>query len=444
MTSITMSARELDRYEVIQRLIRKELNGTDAAQLLHLSVRQVKRLKRQARRQGARGLVHGNRGKPSNRRVPMTERRRVIELIKKRYADFGPTLAAEQLAKRHDIHRDPTTIRDLLVAEGLWVPQRAPRGSEHRRWRQRRSRYGEMLQFDGSYHHWLEDRGDTGEMCLLAAMDDATGKIVHAQFAPHEGVVPVFMFWKGYMSIHGVPRNIYLDRFSTYKMTQQVAVENHELVTQFQRATTTLRTELITAHSPQAKGRIERLFETLQDRLVKELRLAGITTADAANTFLTETYIPQFNAQFAVPAAEPGDLHRPLTARERDELDAIFARQETRVVHNDFTIAFQKQWYQLTKEQSVTVCKKDTVMIEERLDGSVWMRLRGKYLAYTCLPERPKRVKNFPWVLPATVKPRAVFIPAPNHPWRQRMHLDVKKHVAQTVGGYDISIPRKL
>lgn len=432
MTSLTMSARELDRYEVIQRLIRQEVNGTDAAQLLHLSVRQVKRLKRRVHARGARGLLHGNHGKPSNRRVPMTERKQMIALIKKRYADFGPTLAAEQLAKRHGIHRDPTTLRDLLVAQGLWIPRRAPRGSEHRMWRQRRSRYGEMLQFDGSYHHWLEDRGGTGELCLLAAVDDATGKMVHAQFAAHEGVIPVFTFWQGYVAAHGIPRNIYLDRFSTYKMTQRVAVENHELLTQFQRAAATLRIEFITAHSPQAKGRIERLFGTLQDRLVKELRLAGIDTVEAANTFLTETYIPAFNAQFAVPAAEPGDLHRPLTAPERGALNSIFAKQWTRVIHNDFTIAFKKQWYQLTKEQPVTVCKKDTITIEERLDGSVWMRLRGKYLVYTRLPERPKRVKNLPWVLPATVKPRQVFIPAPDHPWRQRMHLDVQKHIAHT------------
>lgn len=435
MISITMSARELDRYEVIQRLIRKELNGTDAAQLLHLSVRQVKRLKRRVHARGAPGLLHGNRGKPSNRRMPTTERRQVTALIKKRYADFGPTLATEQLAKRHGIHRDPTTIRDLLVAAGLWIPRRAPRGSEHRMWRQRRPRYGEMVQFDGSYHHWLEDRGGTGEMCLLATVDDATGKIVHAQFAAHEGVIPVFTFWKGYVAAHGVARSIYLDRLSTYKMTQQAAVENHELLTQFQRATATLRIKLITAHSPQAKGRIERLFETLQDRLVKELRLAKITTVDAANTFLTEMYLPQFNAQFAVPAAEPGNLHRPLTPLERGELDATFARQETRVVHNDFTIAFKKQWHQLTKEQPVTVCKRDPITIEERLDGSVWMRLRGKYLSYLHLPERPKRVKNIPWVLPATGKPRMVFIPAPNRPWRQRMHLEVQKHIAQTVGG---------
>lgn len=435
MTLITMSTRELDRYEVIKRLIHKELNGTDASRLLHLSTRHVRRLKHRVQRGGAQGLIHGNRGKPSNRCIPLVERTKIIALVKKRYADFGPTLATEQLTKVHGIHRNPTTIRDLLVTEGLWIPRRAPAGSEHRMWRQRRSRYGEMLQFDGSYHHWFEDRGGTGEICLLAAIDDATGKLVRGQFAPHEGVIPVFTFWKAYVEAHGVPRNIYLDRFSTYKMTQKVAVENHELVTQFQRATTTLRIELITAYSPQAKGRIERLFETLQDRLVKELRLAEISTIVAANRFLTETFIPAFNAQFAVPAAEQGDLHRPLTTPEHQALDSIFAQQWTRVVHNDFTIAFKKQWYQLTKEQSVTVCKKDTITIEERLDGSVWMRLRGKYLAYTRLPERPKHIKNIPWVLPATIKPRGITIPSPDHPWRQKIHLDIQRHIAQTVSG---------
>lgn len=430
MTLITMSVKEMDRYEVIRRLIHQELNGTAAAQLLHLSTRQVRRLKRYVRRSGARGLLHGNRGKPSNRQVPLTERTRIITLIKHRYPDCGPTLATEQLAKVHGIHRDPTTIRDLLVAAELWIPRRAPAGSAHRMWRQRRSRSGEMVQFDGSYHDWFEGRGGSTEVCLLAAIDDATGKIVHLQFAAHEGVIPVFTFWKAYVVVHGVPRAIYLDRLSTYKMTQQVAVENHELVTQFQRAATTLRVELITAHSPQAKGRVERLFGTLQDRLVKELRLAGISTVDAANRFLLETFIPRFNAQFAVPAAERGDLHRPLTAQEQTELDAIFARQWTRVVHNDFTIAFKNQWYQLMKEQPVTVCKKDTITIEERLDGSVWLRLRGQYPASTRLPERPQRVKNLPWVLPATVKPRAVFIPAPNHPWRQRINLNLRQHRA--------------
>lgn len=430
-----MSATELNRYEILQRLMREEINGTDVSQLLHLSIRHVRRLKQRVRRGGAQGLLHGNRGKPSNRRVPLTERTKIVTLITKRYPDFGPTLATEQLTKRHGIQRDPTTIRDLLVAAGLWVPRRAPAGSAHRMWRQRRSRYGEMLQFDGSYHHWLEDRGGTGEMCLLATVDDATGKIVHAQFAAHEGVIPVLTFWKGYVNAHGVPRSIYVDRFSTYKMTQQVAVENHEFLTQFQRTTATLQIELITAYSPQAKGRVERLFGTLQDRLVKELRLAEITTVDAANRFLMETFVPAFNAQFAVSAAEHGDLHRPLTASQRTELDAIFARQETRVVHNDFTVAFKKKWYQLTKEQSVTVCKKDTITIEQRLDGSVWMRLRGKYLAYTRLPERPKRVKNLLWVLPATMKPRGISIPSPDHPWRQRIDLDIRRHIAQTIGG---------
>lgn len=441
MTLITMSTQEIDRHKIIQRLIRKELNGTDVSQLLHLSVRQVRRLKKRVRRGGARGLIHGNRGKSSNRRIPRVERTKIITLVKKRYADFGPTLTTEQLAKRHSIHRDPTTIRNLLVAEGIWVPRRAPQGSEHRMWRQRRSRYGEMLQFDGSYHDWFEGRGGIMKACLLAAVDDATGKIVHAQFAPHEGVIPVFTFWKSYVATHGIPRSIYLDRFSTYTMTQKVAVENHELLTQFQRAAATLRIELITAYSPQAKGRIERLFGTLQDRLVKELRLASITTVDGANHFLTAMFIPAFNAQFAVPAAEHGNLHCPLTTATGHMLATIFAQQWTRVVHNDFTIAFKKQWYQLTKKQPVTVCKKDTITLEERLDGSVWMRLRGKYLAYTRLPERPKRVKNVSWVLPATMKPRAVFIPAPDHPWRKKIDLDIRKRIPQTVGGEDSSIP---
>ena len=204
-----------------------------------------------------------------------------------------------------------------------------------------------------------------------------------------------------------MPRSIYLDRLSTYKMTQAVAVENHDLKTQFQRAMEELRCEPIFAHSPQAKGRVERLFGTLQDRLIKELRLAGISTIADANRFLADVFLPKFNARFAVAPASPANLHRSLTARERNALDAIFSRQETRVVRNDWTLSFRNRWYQLTLHQPVTVCRKDTVTVEERNDGTVRFRLRGKYLNATLLPARPTKVSDLPWVLAKT----AVAVP---------------------------------
>lgn len=416
MKNITMSLKEVDRYEVVKRLVRQEINGTQAAGLLKLSTRQVRRLKSKTKEKGAAGLVHGNRGKPSNRRLPKGERDEIARLLRERYPDFKPTFACEKLRERHRIERDPKTVRAIQMEEGLWKPRRKKPGSVHRSWRQRRPSYGEMEQFDGSYEHWFEDRGP--RCCLLAAIDDARGTVTKAVFGHDEGVVPVFSFWKEYVEAHGRPRAIYVDRFSTYRMSGAAARDNHDILTQFQRAAGELRVELISAHSPQAKGRVERLFETLQDRLVKEMRLAGVSTVEEGNAFL-ESYLPTFNERFGVEAANPSDLHTKLNKRELEQLASVFSRQEARVVHNDFTVSHNNRWYQLTEKQPVTVCRRDEVTVESRLDGSVWIRLRGKYLAYKTLPERPKKVKVKAWVLPKTSAAK----PPANHPWRRSIAL---------------------
>lgn len=400
MTTYTMSTKELTRVEVFQRLVCKEITQVHAANLLALSTRQIRRLLPRFQVSGPQGLIHGNRGKPGNHCLPTGERTRIITLLRTQYPDFGPTFAAEKLAEHHGITRDPKTIRALLIAEKLWQPAHRRAAQEHRQWRQRKAAFGEMMQFDGSYEHWFEERGS--RCCLLAAIDDATGTIPHAQFVAHEGVVPVFSFWQAYTARYGVPRSIYLDRFSTYQMTQKVAVENHDLKTQFQRAMEELRCEPIFAHSPQAKGRVERLFKTLQDRLVKELRLAGVTTIEEGNWFLRDVFLPTFNKRFAVMPATAANLHRPLTIGERGRLPSIFARQEARTVRNDWTVSFRKGWYQLTRQQPVTVCKGATVTVEERLDGTIRFRLRGRYLNTHPLPARPCRTGRVPWVLAAT------------------------------------------
>lgn len=419
MGIITMSSKEVGRLDVIQRCIRKEINRPFAARFLGLSVRQIGNLKRKVRACGAAGLIHRSRGKPSHSRIPEKERTKIVILLHQYYADFKPGFAAEKLREQHGIGRDPKTIRRIMIAEGLWRPRRGKKQSGHRSWRQRRTFFGELVQFDGSYETWLEERGP--EICLLAAIDDATGRVTKAMFASHEGVVPVFTFWKAYVKVHGAPRAIYLDKFSTYRMTQRVALENHELLTQFQRAAEELAIELIPANSPQAKGRVERLFGTLQDRLIKELRLARINTIVEANRFLTEVFIPRFNARFAVEPAAKGNVHRSLTGTEQRRLDAIFSRQSERTVRNDFTISFRNQWYQLTKQQPVTVRPGERLVVEERLDGLLRLRLRGKYLAHQILPERPQKIKNLPWVLPANARRHVSrYIPPPDHPWRKR------------------------
>ncbi len=416
MTIISMSEREIDRFEIISRLRRGEINGPQAARTLALSTRQVQRLKKRVKKQGARGLIHRNRGRPSNRRLPSAEEQRISHYLQHDYPDFGPTLAAEKLSERQHIPHDPKTISRIMVSLKLWQPKQKRRSAPHREWRPRKQCFGEMIQFDGSYHNWFEDRGP--EVCLLAAIDDATGNITGARFALHEGVLPVFTFWKRYLERQGKPRAIYLDKFSTYRMNNAVAQENHELLTQFQRATGELRINLITAHSPQAKGRVEKLFETLQDRLVKELRLAGISTIDEANLFLERTFIPQFNAKFAVPAALKTNLHLPLTVIEKSKLSSIFSRQTSRVIQNDFTISFDRRWYQLVAQQSVAVFPRESVIVEELLDGTIKIRLRGKYLNYRVLPARPKRVQKQPWVLAVADSGSKAHKPALNHPWR--------------------------
>jgi len=393
-----MSKRNLDRYDIIRRLLRQEVNGSDAARLLDLSIRHVRRLRAGVRERGAKALVHALTGTVSNHRMPDQERNRIIEILKTKYADFGPTFATEKLREIHGITRDPETIRRIMVSASLWKPRQGRAKSEHRSWRQRRSAMGEMLQFDGSYHDWFEGRGGIKEACLLAAIDDATGKITKAEFCAHEGVFPVFGFWKQYLETHGKPRSIYLDKFSTYKMNGAIAKENPDLKTQFGRAMSDLSIDALFANSPQAKGRVERLFDTLQDRLVKEMRLRDIRTKEVANQFLAKTFIPAFNAKFSVVSASDADLHRNLTAQERVKLPITFSRQETRTIQNDYTFSFKNLWYQIAKVQPITVCRKDVVTVEEWLDGSIHVRLRGKDLNYVILPDRAKAMRQ-PWVI---------------------------------------------
>lgn len=426
MTFITMSAKEIDRFQIIKKVIGKHINGTEAANLLRLSVRQVKRLKARVIKSGAKGLIHGNRGKESHNQINKKGKEKIMHLLRERYYDFGPTFASEKLSENHGLVHDPKTIRQIMMGEGLWKPRSKKKSSIHRAWRQRRSSYGEMIQFDGSYEHWFEDREGSGEVCLLAGIDDATGRIVRAKFAAHEGVFPVFDFWMEYLVQNGKPRSIYLDKFSTYHMNHPLAKEYPNTLTQFERACDELHIEPIKANSPQAKGRVERLFETLQDRLIKELRLNTISTVEEANIFLEKTFIPKFNARFSVEPTNNTDLHQIVTSKDRRQLPGIFSRQTERTVLNDFTFSFKNQWYQLLKEQPATICKKDIVIVEERLDNTLWVRLRSTYLNYRVLPERPVKVgKALPWILAKNMdelNDRKAHTPPPNHPWRQIFH----------------------
>lgn len=425
---ISMTEKELSRYNAIKNLIAGQINGTDAAKQVGLSVRQVKRLKAKVVKNGAQGLIHGHRGRESNRRLAVELVEKAKQILKEKYHDFGPTFASEKLNEKHGIKINKETIRLTMTEMGLWHPKPRKQPKKKHFWRPRKDNYGEMEQFDGSYHQWFGNE----ETCLLLSVDDATGKITDGQFGCHESVKEVFAFWQDYLLVNGLPLAVYLDKFSTYKVNHASAVDNSELLTQFQRAMEQAGVKLIVAHSPQAKGRIERMFETLQDRLVKELRLAGIVTTAEANEFLKE-YIPKFNAQFAVVPARRKNLHKMLNKSVRERLPQIFSIQKERKVNNDYTIAFNNKFYQLDDVQPTTVYKKDAVIVEEHLNGAVKINLKGHYLNYSVLPERPK--KEIDIKLPAlTQRKPSYWKPPDDHPWRKKFIWNGKNiKVAQTI-----------
>lgn len=414
-TNITMSLSEVKKYDIIKKVLNKELNGSDAAKLLDMTSRNIRRLKKKVNNNGIKALTHGNRGKPGNRRIPDKEREKITDLINRKYPDFGPTLATEKLSELDKIEYSRGAIRSIMVKEKIWKPK-LKKKETHREWRQRKASKGELVQYDGSYEHWFEDRG--GEVCLLASVDDADSE-VWARFDEHEGVEPTFNYWQGYSERFGKPNSIYVDKFSTYSMNHRLAKENPDTLTQFERAMKELGVGVIHAHSPQAKGRVEKLFRTLQDRLIKELRLAGISTIKEANEFMEKAFLPKFNAKFMVEPRSRADLHKKLSGQEKKRLDSVFSRQYRKAVMNDFTVSHKKKRYQLEKFQPVTICRQDRVTIEERMDQSIQIRLRGKYLNYRLLPDKPKKLNgsknNSLWVIPKTT----AHIPPTNHPWRQ-------------------------
>lgn len=416
MNYISMSQKELNKYEVIKRSIRREITVEKAAELLGLSERQIYRLKAQVKEKGPLGVIHGNRGKPSNRKIPEKERQQIINLLHRYYSDFHPTHASEKLEEIHGFKRDPKTIRQIMINEGLWEPKKRKR-VKYRCFRPRKEHFGEMVQFDGSYEYWFEERGP--KCCLLAAIDDATNRITGAQFVWNEGVLSVFSFWQEYFLTHGKPRAIYLDKLRTY-YNNILPERDEEMLTQVQRAMKEMGVQLIVAHSPQAKGRIENLFKTLQNRLIKELRLKNISDIKTANQFLKEEFIPWFNQKYSKKPVRKANLHRKLNRQEKEQLGAILSRQSQRVVQNDFTIRFNNKWYQLLKKQPATVFPKDQVIIEERIEGSLKIRLRGKYLNYQVLSAKPVKQAKKPWVIPASGKPiKKPYKPPKDHPWRK-------------------------
>ena len=411
--TITMSQKESSRYEIIKNLIDKKINGTEAAKQIGLSVRQIRNIKARIIRQGLKGIIHRNRGRVGNRGLDPKIVEKAKYHLKIKYSDFKPTFAMEKLEENHQIKLSKEKVRQIMAEIGLWRPKSRKKNKEYRSWRQRKECYGEMEQFDGCYYDWFEEGKNS---CLLASRDDANNNITGLRFVFDEGLKSVSDFWKEYFLTNGKPLKIYLDRFSTYKNTHKSVIDDPNVLTQFQRMMKQSDVETISAYSPQAKGRIETLWPTLQHRLVREMRLAGIKTPEMANKFLKEVFNPKFNSKFSVVPAKKRNVHRKLTNIEKEQLDQTFSRKETRYVNNDFTVRYMGKWFQLAEKQPCLVLRKDKVFIEERINGSIFISLRNKYLDYKELPTRPEKTKM---KVIALTGAKPSWKPPLNHPWRK-------------------------
>lgn len=421
MSDILLTQAEQQKLAVINLLIGNKITNSAASKKLGISVRQIQRIKAQVRMSGAQAIIHKLKGRSGNHHADLNVKQQVLEEIKQKYSDFKPKFALEKIQEKKKLSITSQTIRVWMSEEGLWKPHKQKQ-TEYRAWRERKEYFGELQQFDGSYHMWFEGRlldeeGNPQEACLLASIDDATGKITHASFDFSEGVVPVFNFWKEYLIRIGKPLGIYLDKYSTYKINHKNAVDNSELLTQFEKVMNSLDIRVITANSPQAKGRIERLFGTLQDRLVKELRLNKVNTIEEGNKFL-KIFVPDFNNQFSVIAAKPEDMHRSLTRQEKISLSSTFSIKEIRRVNNDYTIQFKNNFYQLEQIQPVTIRPLEKIITEQWLDNNLKFSFKGKYLKYFLLPQKPKKQKHH--TAPAVLTThKSNWKPPKHHPWRK-------------------------
>ncbi len=411
---IMLRQKELKRIHVIRKVIEGTLTQKDAADLMSLTERQVRRIVKRIREEGDKGICHKSRGRPSKRKLSFKER--IVELYREHYPDFGPTLFTEKLAEREGITVSRETVRSWLLEEDLWKKHRKRKA--HRQWRERKDHYGEMLQMDGSHHEWFEGRGP--RCVLMGYIDDATGQ-VYGRFYDYEGTIPAMDSLRRYITTYGLPMKVYLDKHTTYKSwVRRDDFQEKEPISQFGRALAELGVKMLHAHSPQAKGRIERLFQTFQDRVVKEMRLRGVSSIEEANSFL-DTYLPRYNERFAVAPKKEENLHRPVTI----DLDTVLCIKEERTLRNDHTIKYEGKLYQLDGR-----IRAQRAIVEELIDGSMRIRHKGHLVAFHEIDQRPaKPEKERPFV-PKGKGHR----PAPDSPWRPPWFRRARKEDCGNVG----------
>lgn len=440
-TRINMSNRDIDKLRVIRNVLDQKLTQLTAAKILDLCDRQVRRLCVAVRSSGNRGILHGLLGQSSNNQGdPELLGMALSALHNPRWWGFTAVYAQQKLESLYGIVLSDATVRKLMTMTELWHPRR--RKAKHRAWRPRRDCVGMLIQLDGSEHDWFEGRGP--KCALLVYIDDATSRILHAEFVTVEDTLNLMRSTGIYLRKHGRCVAIYVDKDSIYTVNRQATVDEElrdsHPITQYTRAMKELGIEVILAHSPQAKGRVERSFDTHQDRLVKELRLANINDMAAGNVFLRDVYIDDHNTRFAVDPASNTNAHKPLLRSHN--LDQILSRRITRSIANDYIVSFEKRFFQISEDQPVRVRPKDKIEVEIRLDGTTHIRAKGAYLSFKLIEKRPYKphLAAQPSRGLQRVDPRTKGVgstPAKNHPWRLfrsgPQHVGLPSHVVNAL-----------
>jgi len=399
-----MRRKELKRLHVIQKAISKGIKQKEASELLKICERQVRRIVKRVRKEGEEGIIHRSRGRRAHNATDDRIKAKILRLSETKYSGFGPTLLSEKLFENEKIKKSDETLRKWMLAAGLWHEKRKKR--KHRRWRERKSYRGEMVQMDGSHHDWLEGRGP--RLVLMGYIDDADNK-AYARFYEYEGTIPAMDSFKRYIRKKGIPHSVYFDNHTTYKSTRKATIEeeleNIDPMSQFERALNELDVRFIHAKSAPAKGRIERLFRTFQDRLVKELRLANTKTLEEANALL-DKFLPKFNKRFSIKPAKKESLYRPIP--KGLDLDKILCKQTKHVLRNDFTVAHEKKLYQVLDRTNAR-----EVEVQERVNGQMLIVYKDQRLKYKEITKKPKKM------IIKKVKGRKRYIPPANAPWRR-------------------------
>ncbi len=427
---VTLSNKEQDRIPIFEKLIRKEINNEQAAKMSGLSIRQCKRIKKEYKRLGVVALSHKNRGKESNNCISKDTIELAINLIKEKYHDFGPTFALEKLQEKHGITFSVETLRKAMITKGIWKSKARYKAHVHQP-RLRRSAEGELIQLDGSEHKWFENRGDS--CTLIAYIDDATSKLVYAEFFKSESTWSYFNSFKKLVINKGKPIAMYSDKHGVFRVNSSKngssALSDSHALTQFGRAMKELNITMIHANSPQAKGRIERSFGTLQDRLVKEMRLLKISSMQEANAYLPK-FIKEYNKKFAVSPTNTTLAYRELLLNEN--IDEILTIQEKRILSKNLTCQYKNKLYLINTNQSQYLLRKATILVSETENSMVKLTYKGKNLKYSILtkfdntqPISRKEVNNK--VDEALHKIKNTYYPPITHPYKQRSYESMLK-----------------